>query len=132
MYIPEGYGTLFPYMIVDDADAFLGFLSSVFGATELGRTTRPDGRVANLRIAIGTSKFMVGEAARDGMQAMPGTYYVYVDDVDGTYARALAAGAASIFEPADMPYEDRQAGVSDPSGNCWWISKRLVDEDYDD
>jgi PhnB protein len=99
MYVPEGYGTVFPYMIVDGADDFSNFLSAVFGAI--------------------------------GMPPMPGSYYAYVEDVDDTFATALAHGARKIFEPSDMPYQDRQAGVSDPFGNIWWISKRLVEQPYD-
>lgn len=131
MYVPEGYGTVFPYMIVGDADEFTSFLSAVFGAIERGRTVLPDGRVANIRIRIGTTTFMVSQAGDGAMPAMPGAYYVYVEDVDSTFERALANGAAKIIEPTDMPYLDRQAGVSDPFGNIWWISKRLVDEPYD-
>jgi PhnB protein len=131
MYVPEGYGTVFPYMIVDRVDVLSDFLKRVFGATEEGRTVLPNGRIANVRIRIGTSTFMVSEAGDGGMRAMPGAYYVYVDDVDGTFAEALAADAKKIFEPTDMPYLDRQAGVEDPCGNVWWISKRLVEEPYD-
>lgn len=131
MYVPAGYGTVFPYLIVDGADAFVRFLAEVFDAEEVGRTTLPDGRVANVRIRIGTSTFMVSESGDGGMKAMPAACYVYVEDVDRTFGRALAAGADPLFEPADMPYLDRQAGVSDPFGNLWWISKRLVDEPYD-
>ena len=131
MYVPEGYGTVFPYMIVDGADDFSVFLAEIFDATEVGRTVLPNGRVANIRIRIGTSTFMVSQSEGDGMKAMPGAYYVYVKDVDDTFARAIARGAEAIIEPTDMPYQDRQAGVSDPFGNIWWISKRLVDEPYD-
>lgn len=57
MYIPEGFGTVFPYLLVDRADEFARFLRVVFDADELGRTELPDGRVANVRIRIGTSSF---------------------------------------------------------------------------
>lgn len=130
MYVPEGFGTVFPYMIVDGIDDLLSFLIHVFDAKELGRTVSND-RIANLQIQIGSSKFMMSEAGQGGMHAMPGTYYVYVEDVDKTFEKALSFGATEVFEPADMPYQDRQAGVIDPSGNYWWISKRLVEEPYD-
>jgi len=131
MYTPPGYGTLFPYMIVDDADDFVSFLTGVFGAEILGTTELPDGRVANIRVRIGASAFMISESAEGGMPAMPGTWYVYVEDVDRTYDRAIDNGAIGIFPPTDMPYRDRQAGVADSSGNHWWISRRLVEEPYD-
>ena len=131
MYVPEGYGTVFPYMIVNGAEDFVRFLADVFDASEVGRTTLPNGRIANLRTRIGTSTFMVSEATDDAMQAMPAAYYVYVEDVDSTFEKAMARGASKIIEPMDMPYLDRQAGVTDPWGNIWWISRRLVDEPYD-
>ena len=130
MYIPEGYGTVFPYLIVDDPEALTEFLCKAFGATMLGKTVFPDGRVANIRIRIGTSSFMMGQAG-NGIEAMPASYYLYVEDVDKTFAAAIANGAQTVFEPADMDYNDRQAGVIDPLGNSWWISRRLVNEPYD-
>ena len=129
MYVPEGFGTVFPYMIVDRVEDLLGFLTQVFDAKEIGRTVE-NNRIANLQIQIGSSKFMMSEAGQGGMQAMPGTYYVYVDDVDKTFEKALSCGATEVFQPADMPYQDRQAGVIDTSGNYWWISRRLVEEPY--
>ena len=129
MYVPDGFGTVFPYMIVDRVEDLLGFLTKVFDAKEIGRTVSK-GRIANLQVQIGSSKFMMSEAGQGGMQAMPGTYYVYVDDVDKTFEKALSFGATEVLKPADMSYQDRQAGVIDPSGNYWWISRRLVEEPY--
>jgi PhnB protein len=71
MYIPEGFGTVFPYLLVDRADEFARFLRVVFDADELGRTELPDGRVANVRIRIGTSSFMVSEVDGESLKAMP-------------------------------------------------------------
>ena len=132
MYIPEGYGTVFPYIIVADVERFLSFLEAVFDASELGRTTLEDGRIANLRVRVGTSSFMVSEADGTTLEPMPCTHYVYVEDVDGTLQKAIENGATKLFDAADMSYGDRQAGISDPFGNLWWISRRLVEEDYTD
>jgi PhnB protein len=131
MYIPDGSGTVFPYMIVERAEDLTAFLVHVFGAAVQGKTVFPDGRVANIRVRIGTSTFMISQAGEGAMKAMPAAYYIYVKDVDRTYEAALANGAKAIFEPADMPYQDRQAGVTDISGNAWWISRRLIDAPYD-
>lgn len=131
MYIPEGFGTVFPYIVVDQPMALIDFLVSVFGANIDGKTQMPDGRLANVRVGIGSSKFMVGQAVGDGFKAAPAAYYIYVEDVDRTYASAIQKGAVSIFEPDDMPYGDRQAGVIDPTGNSWWISRRLIEAPYD-
>jgi PhnB protein len=130
MYIPPGYGTVFPYMVVNHAEEFVTFLKNAFDAKELGRTVFQN-RIANVRIRIGTTNFMVSEAAGENMKAAPSAYYVYVEDVDATFAKAVSSGAKKWFDPTDMPYEDRQAGVIDASGNIWFISRRLVEEAYD-
>jgi PhnB protein len=131
MYIPDGYGTVFPYMVVTGAEELAEFLTHSFGATVIGKTVFPNGRIANIRVRIGTSSFMLSEASDEAMKAMPASYYLYVEDVDAVFASAIAHGAKEIFGPADMPYQDRQAGIVDPSGNVWFISHRLVEEPYD-
>ncbi len=130
MYIPEGYGTLFPYMIIDGANDFVDFLKNVFEATEVGRTEFPNGRIANIEVQIGTSRFMIGEPDNETSKSMPASYYVYVENVDQTLQKAIDHGASKLFDATDMSYHDRQAGVIDPFGNSWWISRRLVEEPY--
>lgn len=58
---------------------------------------------------------------------MPASIYLYVSNADAVYTRALQAGAASISEPADQFYGDRNAGVKDPCGNVWWIATHKED-----
>jgi uncharacterized glyoxalase superfamily protein PhnB len=132
MYIPNGYGTVFPYFFVDRGDEFIQFLVGVFGAVELGRTQTPDGRLANARVRIGNANFMISEADGEHFQAMHAAYYIYVEDVAAVLAKAVAFGANKLFDPMDMPYGDRQAGITDPFGNIWWLSHRLVPTDYSD
>ena len=79
---------------------------------------------------LGDCTVMVSEGSA-AFPAMPASYYVYVADAEAAMARAIAAGAVEIMAVADMPYDDRQGGVRDPSGNIWWISQRLVDGGYD-
>jgi len=130
MYVPEGYGTVFPYFVVSDVERFIDFLKNAFDAKELGRTVMPNGRIANVRMRIGTSSFMAS-AGQEGLDGTRANYYLYVENADETYAKALRHGATKIMEPMDMPYDDRQGGVTDPFGNMWWISQRLVPESYD-
>ena len=106
MYIPEGYGTVFPYMIVSNANALVEFLSAAFDASVEGKSVMPDGRVANTRVRIGTSTFMIGEASSDGMQAMPGSYYVFVEDVDTTFLNFGCTSQSKGFLRKSL---DRQA-----------------------
>jgi PhnB protein len=131
MLIPDGYGTLFPYMIVSDASGFINFLVSAFGAVEIHRTVGQQGRIANAQIRIGTTQFMVGEASGD-YPPRPGSYYLFVADADATMARAMQCGARLEMAVSDKPYGDRQGGVIDPHGNVWWVSQRLVSGPYQD
>lgn len=130
MYIPEGYGTVFPYIFASQAAEYLQFLIDGLGATELGRTTAPDGSIANARMRIGSTSFMVSQAGGK-YPASSAAFYLYVEDADAACARAVEHGAQLIHEPMDMDYGDRQGGVRDPSGNVWWISARFQHEPYD-
>lgn len=129
MYIPPGFGTITPYFFVKDAESFVKFLVNAFGGTEVLRSLRPDGRIANAQVRVGTSTVMASEA---GGRYPPKTsaFYLYVEDADKAMAQAIAAGAELEMEASDMPYGDRQRGVKDPYGNIWWISQRLVQAPY--
>jgi uncharacterized glyoxalase superfamily protein PhnB len=131
-YRPEGFGTISSYLMVEKPEELIDFLKIAFYAEELNRSMNPKtDEIANVILKIGTSCFMISQA-RDQFLNMRTTFYLYVDDVDAMHKRAIENGAKEEFEPADMPYEDRQSGVVDPSGNYWWISKRLVEKEYED
>lgn len=129
MYIPPGFNMVTPYFFVEDAARFVAFLIDGLGGVEVVRTVRPDGRIANVQVRIGSSTIMASEAT-PAYPAMRAAYYLYVEDAPASMQRALAAGASLEMEVADMPYGDRQGGVRDPHGNLWWISQRLVQEPY--
>jgi PhnB protein len=131
MYIPPGFNTVTPYFFVDDAEAFIGFLNAGLGGTEVGRTMRDDGRVANVMVTLGTSTVMVSDAS-PAFPAMAAAYYLYVEDAHASMTRAIAHGATLVMAVDDMPYGDRQGGVRDTHGNLWWISQRIVEEPYRD
>jgi PhnB protein len=129
MYIPPGFGTVTPYFFVEDAERFVSFLTQAFHGKETLRSLRGDGRIGNAQVVIGTSTVMVSESSPQ-YPAMPASYYLYVDDAAGTMRKAVAAGATTVMEVADMPYGDRQGGVRDAHGNLWWISQRIVEAPY--
>jgi PhnB protein len=129
MRIPPGFASVTPYFFVRDAAAFISFLVRGLGGAETLRHLRPDGRIANAQVVLGTSTVMVSEAS-DRYPPMPSSLYLYVEDADAAMARALSSGATMILAVADMPYGDRQGGVRDPHGNLWWLSQRLVDGSY--
>ena len=114
------YRTVTPYLLVPDADLELTFLSRAFGATEVqvGRTS--DGRIGHAEVRIGDTLVMLGQAGGP-WTPKAAALYLWVTDVDATYAAALAAGGTSESEPEDKPYGHRNAGVVDPAGNTWWI-----------
>ncbi len=114
------YRTVTPYLIVADAEAELRFLREAFGAVEQLCHRTPEGRVMHAELSIGDSLIMLGQA--DGpWKPLNAALYLWVDDVDATYAQALRAGATSESEPEDKPYGHRNAGVLDRNGNTWWI-----------
>lgn len=127
--MPEGYHTVTPYLAVADVAHLIDFLKQTFDAEETERLTRPDGTTYHAEVRIGDSTVMMGEPAGDAEESpeTPGTLYVYVEDTDATYARALQAGATSIMEPTDMFWGDRNAGVQDAFGNLWYVATHFED-----
>jgi PhnB protein len=123
--------TVTPFICVPDGDKFIEFMKHTFGAEETNRHPHhPGGFVANVRIGDSDLLVMGGESLRG--QESPAALHVYVKDCDATYQRALEAGAvtigsASVNEPADRPYGERAAFVSDPFGNYWFIATRFGD-----
>ncbi len=117
----DSYRTITPYLVVPNADAELTFLKTAFGGVEKTCQRNADNTVMHAEVSIGDSLIMLGQA---GSQWKPLTaaLYLWIDDVDGTYARALKAGARSESAPEDKPYGHRNAGVIDQNGITWWIA----------
>jgi PhnB protein len=123
---PDGYNTVMPYLIVEGAAKVIDFLKTVFNATEKDRMSSPDGTVMHAELKIGDSVIMFSEAAGD-YKPNPTMLYVYVDDVDAVYKKALEAGATSVSEPKDQFYGDRSCMVTEASGNQWGIATHVED-----
>ena len=122
----DTYHTVTPYLVVPDADAELAFLKVAFGGTEANCQRNPDNTVMHAEIKIGDSLVMLGQAGGP-CSPRPAALYLWVQDVDATYARALQAGATSESQPEDKPYGHRNGGVIDRNGITWWIAApRLV------
>src|SRR5262245_10222603 len=113
-FTPEGWHTVTPRIVAHDAKQLVGFLEQVFGASGEYQQDRPS------VIWIGDSIIMISDAGiRSPMTAF---LYVYVNDTDATYRRAMDAGARSLEEPSDTPYGDRRCMVEDNWGNTWQIA----------
>ncbi len=124
--VPERYHSVTPYLVVQGVPKLLEFMKQTFNSTELERVPRPDGTISHAEVRIGDSVVMMGEANAQA-KPMPTMLYVYVEDVDAVYKRALRAGAKSVRELKDEFYGDRAGGVEDPVGNQWWIATHKED-----
>jgi PhnB protein len=129
-YEPVGLHALRPYLIVGDAKAAIDFYRHVFDATELERHTTPAGGIGHAKLRIGETIVELGEhpsVAGRAAEPLPRVgLRLYVPDVDGTYARAVSAGATGDV-PSDRPAQGvRGATVRDPFGLTWWLAAPLA------
>jgi PhnB protein len=133
--IPDGFHTATPYLIIKDAAGAIEFYKKAFGATELMRHADPGGKVRHAEITIGDSPIMIADEfpefpdhlspqSRGGATAH---LYLYVEDVDAIFSRAIAAGAKMRMPVADQFYGDRSGGLTDPFGHVWWIATHTED-----
>ena len=121
--LPGGYRTIEPYVIVPRAAEFMEFLKNAFGASERFRFEIPDGSglLMHAEVTIGNSIIELADA-NDKVPPAPQAIHLYFDDADAFYARAMAAGAISIYQVGDHVSGDRQGAVRDPFGNLWYIA----------
>lgn len=126
---PKGYQTVTPYFTVKDAAKLIEFLQMVFDAEELNRATDQSGRIVHAEVRIGDT---IVELSEGNEQYLPrtNTIHVFVPDTDECYRRAIALGAVSLYEPANMPYGERSGGVADPFGNHWYVATFMKGEGH--
>jgi uncharacterized glyoxalase superfamily protein PhnB len=125
-----GRPTFSPYLAVSDARAAIRFYREAFGAELDGPlVVAADGRVGHAELRIGDATVMLADPWEmpgvDNPTALGATtvqLHLYVDDVDETYRRAVAAGGVGQRPPADQPYGDRSGTVSDPFGHVWMLN----------
>jgi uncharacterized glyoxalase superfamily protein PhnB len=121
---PFGLHTITPYLIVENVERLIDFLKNVFEAKLRGEINyRDDNSVQHAEIKIGDSIIMMGELSPKFPEIRPTSsgMYLYVDDCDVVYEKALKFGGHSISVPLDYPHGDRYAGIKDFTGNIWWI-----------
>ena len=121
-----------PMLVCRDAAAEVEFCKATFEAAELNQRPGPDGRLAHAMLSISGAHVMIvavwpslaSRAPRnDG--SSPVVIFVYVEDVDAVFARAVAAGANAVMAPQDQFWGDRTCRVVDPSGHVWTIATRI-------
>ena len=123
-YVPEGMLSVTPFLQVQGVDRLLSFAREAFGAEVVGRHADPQGIVRHAVMKIEGAAIEMGEA-HGQFPAIPAMLYVYVQDVDRSYERALAAGAETIKPPADQPYGHRTAAIKDAWGNQWYVARPI-------
>lgn len=121
MKIPESHQTIMPYLIVPGAEKFSVFAQKVFGAEETFKRMREDGKtVMHSEIKIGNSTIMFADST-DKYSSRPAGLFIYVEDADVTYKKAIDEGATTVMELSSQDY-GRTCGVADPFRNTWWIT----------
>ncbi len=124
--------TITPYLLYEDVEAALDFLTRAFGFQETLRYDDPAGFISHAEMSYGDGSIMMGDPGEDyrnpkrlGMASVQ--IYVDVADVDATCERARSAGAEIIEEPADKEYGIRRFGAKDPEGHSWWFAQEIGD-----
>jgi len=124
--IPDNYPRVIPYLIIQDVEKMQNFLKEVFNARITENMALPDGTVNHGEVRIGDSVIMMGKS-NENYPPKPSMIYIYVEDVDAVYKKAISLGAKSVMEPADMFYGDRNAGFVDDQGISWWPATHVED-----
>jgi PhnB protein len=132
--IPDGYPRVTPYLCVEGASAAIEFYREVLGATERMRMPAPDGKIGHAELQVGDSVIMLSdeypEMGMRGPRAVGGTpvtLFVYVEDVDAAFERALSSGATALRPVEDQFYGDRAGQFEDPFGHRWSVATHVED-----
>jgi PhnB protein len=132
--IPDGYTSVAPYLMLDDAKAAMEFYKRAFGATDHGAIVTPDGKVAHAELKIGDTVIRLCDKLpqfhAEPPKVLGGTtveIFMFVEDVDAVVRRAADAGATVEMEPQDHFWGDRMGQVTDPFGHFWSIATRVED-----
>jgi PhnB protein len=132
--IPDGYHTITPALTVKDGGQAIEFYKRALGAEEIMQVPGPDGRLMHAEMKIGDSRFMLGEEMPDqgcrapaSVGAVSSSLYIYVQDVDKAFRRAVEGGAKALMPPTDMFWGDRFGQVEDPSGHRWGLATHKED-----
>ena len=118
--------SIIPYLLYEDAEGAIDFLTRAFGFRELNRTVTESGRIMNAELAGPAG----GEVWLGEVDSVPGPsmVWMYVDDADAHCDRAREAGATITLEPKDRSFGDRQYEAKDPQGHTWFFAHPISDE----
>jgi PhnB protein len=120
MQLPSGHQTVMPYFIARSPETLISFACDVFKAKVTQQHLRDDGNIMHAEILIGDSTLMIGGATKD-WPARTCDLFIYVDNADECFQKAVKLGAEVVMEIAEKDY-GRSGGVKDTNGNIWWIT----------
>lgn len=129
--VPDGFHTITPQLTLDDTAGTIEWYKKALGAEELSRSASPDGKIMHAEIKIGDSRVMLNDVMTGkGPKAFggsPASLWLFVNDSDALFNRAVGAGAKVNAPIADQFWGDRAGAVIDPAGYIWWIATRKED-----
>ena len=134
--VPEGHHTVTPVLTLDNAVEAIEWYKRALGAEEMGRAVGPDGKIMHAELRIGDSRIMLNDAMMGvrGPKAMggsPASLWLYVDDCDALFKRAIAAGGqvwqGAMGNMQDQFWGDRSGSFVDPHGYTWTIATHKED-----
>lgn len=133
--VPEGYYTVTPQLTLDNAVKAIDWYKKALGAEEVSRAVGPDGKILHAELRIGNSRIMVNDAMMGAkgplaLAGSPASLWVYVEDCDSLFNRAVSAGAQvlpGMGVMADQFWGDRCGSFTDPHGYRWTIATHKED-----
>jgi PhnB protein len=130
--VPDGYHTITPQLVLDNAAQTIDWYKKALGAEEVSRSVGPDGKIMHAELRIGDSRFMMNDVmmGSKGPQAYggsPASFWLYVENSDALFSRAVGEGAKVQMQIEDQFWGDRAGAVADPAGYTWWIATRKED-----
>ena len=131
-FVPDGYHTLTPQLMLDNAAQTIDWYKRALGAEEVSRFVGPDGQIMHAELKIGDSRFMVGEVMKDqkGPRAFGGSpvsLWLYLANSDTFFNKAVTAGGKVHMPMADQFWGDRAGAFTDPAGYVWWVATHTED-----
>lgn len=133
--VPEGYHTVTPQLTLENTAQAIDWYKRALGAEEISRAAAPDGKIMHAEIRVGDSRLMLNDEMGGGKSARafggsPMSLWVYVDDCDAIFNRAIAAGAqvsGPMGRLTDQFWGDRSGTFKDPYGYQWSIASHKED-----
>jgi PhnB protein len=130
--VPEGYTTVTPSITVSDTPKAIDFYKKALGATERGRFEGPDKKIMHAEIQVGTARIMLmdevmGARSSQSFGGSPVSFYLYVENCDSAFKKAIDAGGKQIAPVSDMFWGDRMGQFEDPFGYRWTVATHKKD-----